>query len=568
MSESGSRRGWWSRAALGSSPSRQPKKSQAEELTKEAPPIAPIPSHFRTTRGGAGKTDRAIVTIRNFPRGFGVLAAMFLLLAGAVAYAQTPRPAAETAAAPATGDKARQLRVQGANKPWTGDFDQMLERRLIRVYVPYSRSLYFVDKGRERGIATELIRDFERWVNKKYAKQLGRRPVTVFIIAATRDKLLTDLNGGFADIAVGNLTVTDERLKVVDFVAPDEKLVNTEILVTGPASPAIASLDDLAGKTVHVRKASSYYESLTALNNRFRQAGKPEVKLVLVPDALEDEDMLEMMNAGLLQAIVVDDWKAKMWAQVLPKITVHEDIVLRPATKRGWAIRKESPQLAAELDDFYTSWVKKQGVIPYRHRQYMKTIKELHNASGNEDQKRFQSMIELFEKYGQQYGFDPLMLAAQGYQESTLDQNKKSAVGAIGVMQLMPATGKSLKVGDVKVTESNIHAGTKYMDQLMTQYFKEANFDEQNRTLFAFASYNAGPGNIAKMRTEAEKRGLDPNKWFNNVETVTAEKIGIETTTYVRNIYKYYASYTLTQDARASTEKMKQQMAPSEQPKR
>ncbi|MBL8541303.1 MAG: transglycosylase SLT domain-containing protein, partial [Betaproteobacteria bacterium] len=371
-----------------------------------------------------------------------------------------------------------------------------------------------------------------------------------------------------ADIAVGNLSVTDERLKVVDFVAPDEKIVNVEILATGPASPAIASIEDLAGKTVHVRKTSSYYESLTALNAHLRQAGKPEVKLVLVPDALEDEDMLEMLNAGLLQAIVVDDWKAKMWSQVLPKIVLHEDVVLRPPTKKGWAIRKESPQLAAELDDFYTGWAKKQGVIPYRQQQYMKTIKALHDSSASADQQRFESMIAIFEKYGQQYGFDPLMLAAQGYQESTLDQNKKSQVGAVGVMQVMPATGKELKVGDIKVTEANIHAGAKYMDQLMTRYFQDASFDEQNRTLFAFASYNAGPGNIAKMRKEAEKRGLNADKWFNNVENVTAEKIGIETTTYVRNIYKYYVSYKLTQDARASTEQLKQQVAPGAEPKR
>ena len=152
-----------------------------------------------------------------------LLGAAFLLLAGMAAYAQTPPPAKESAAAPAADEKARELKIQSANKPWKSDFDQMLERRKIRVYVPYSRSLYFVDKGRERGIAAELIRDFERWVNKKYAKQLAKRPVTVLIVAATRDKLLTDLNGGLADIAVGNLTVTDERLKVVDFVAPDER---------------------------------------------------------------------------------------------------------------------------------------------------------------------------------------------------------------------------------------------------------------------------------------------------------------------------------------------------------
>ncbi len=387
---------------------------------------------------------------------------------------------------------------------------------------------------------------------------MGKRPLTVYIVAATRDKLLTDLNGGLADIAIGNLTVTEERLRQVDFVAPDEKIVNTEVLVTGPASPEIASIDDVSGKTVHVRKASSYYGSLTALNERLRGAGKPEAKLVLVPDALEDEDMLEMMNAGLLQAMVADDWKGRLWSQVLPKIKVRDDIVLRPPTKKGWAIRKNSPQLAAALNDFYAGWVRKAGVVPYRQQQFMKSIKALNNPAGDADYKRFQQVAGLFHKYGQKYNFDPLMLAAQGYQESTLDQNKKSRVGAIGVMQIMPATGHALKVGDISVTESNIHGGAKYMDQLMTQYFVDAKFDEQNRTLFAFASYNAGPGNISRMRKEAEKRGLDPDKWFNNVEIVTAEKIGIETTTYVRNIYKYYVSYRLTLDAQATAAKLKQ----------
>jgi membrane-bound lytic murein transglycosylase MltF len=154
------------------------------------------------------------------------------------------------------------------------------------------------------------------------------------------------------------------------------------------------------------------------------------------------------------------------------------------------------------------------------------------------------------------------MLAAQGYQESQLDQNAKSHVGAIGVMQVMPATGASLKVGDIRVTESNIHAGTKYMDQLMTRYFPDARFSDANRPLFAFASYNCGPGNVAKMRKEAAKRGLDPDKWFNNVEVVTAEKIGIETTTYVRNIYKYYVSYKLTLEAEEQLAKARQQVAP------
>jgi membrane-bound lytic murein transglycosylase MltF len=480
---------------------------------------------------------------------------MLLAIAAAGAVAPTGAPAAPTAAAGAPAG-ARQLAI--SNQPWIGDFDAMLERRLIRVYSPYSRSLYFIDKGRERGVGAELVRDFERWVNQKYAKQLGKRPLTVVIVAATRDRLLTDLTDGNADIAIGNLTVTPEREKIIDFVAPDDKVVNVEIVVTGPASPPIASIDDLSGKTLHVRKASSYYQSVEAVNEKLRAGGKPAINVVLVPDALEDEDMLEMLNAGILQTMVVDDWKAKLWAQVLPKINVHDEIVLRPPTKKGWAIRKNSPQLAAVLNEFYVSWAKKQGVIPYRQQQYMKTIKALNDPRASSDFKRFQDTIALFRKYGTQYNFDPLMLAAQGYQESALDQTKKSPVGAIGVMQLMPATGQSLKVGDITVTEANVHGGTKYMDQLMTQYFNDAKFDEQNRTLFAFASYNAGPGNISKMRKEAEKRGLDPDKWFNHVEVVTAEKIGMETTTYVRNIFKYYVSYRLTQEADARAEKLKE----------
>jgi membrane-bound lytic murein transglycosylase MltF len=438
----------------------------------------------------------------------------------------------------------------------------MLNRRIIRVLVPYSRSLYFNDKGRERGISAETVRDFERWINKKYLKKLGKRPVTVFIIPATRDKLLPEIVQGRGDIAAANLTVTEERLKTVDFASPAAEPGVKELVVTGPKSPAIASTADLTGKTVHVRRASSYYESLEALNGRFKKEGKPALKLVHVPDALEDEDMMEMLNAGLLQAIVVDDWKAKMWAQILPGVKVNEKAVVRESGKIGWAIRKKSPKLKAEILDFHKNYLKKQGVSAYRLKQYMSRVKQVSNATGTSEWKRFEQTLALFNKYGDLYKFDPLMLAAQGYQESQLDQNAKSHVGAIGVMQVMPATGNELGVGDIRIIEPNIHAGAKYMDQLMTKYFLDANFTENNRTLFAFASYNAGPGNISKMRKMAAKRGLDPNKWFNNVEIVTAQKIGMETTTYVRNIYKYYVAYRLQLDAMEAVRKAREQVAP------
>jgi len=436
----------------------------------------------------------------------------------------------------------------------------MLERRVIRVLVPFSRTLYFNDRGQERGLTADFVRDFERYINKAYASRLDKRPVTVVMIPTTRDRLLPALNDGLGDIAAGNLTVTDERLKQVDFVTASARKPSRELVLTGPKSPALSNLDDLSGKTVHVRRYSSYYESLNALNGRFRQAAKPPMKIVLLPDALEDEDAMEMMNVGLLQIIVVDDWKARMWAQMLPNVTVHESISVREGGHVGWAMRKQSPQLQAALSNFYDNYIKKQSIAEIRLKQYMQGIKQIHSNAESTELKRFAQTVTIFEKYGQQYSFDPLMLAAQGFQESQLKQDAKSRVGAIGIMQLMPATGKELNVGDIRLAESNIHAGTKYLDQLMTRYFQDARFSDVDRPLFAFASYNAGPGNIAKMRRLATERGLNPDVWFNNVEIVVAEKIGTETTTYVRNIYKYYVSYRLLKDAETQRQRAVQQI--------
>ena len=463
----------------------------------------------------------------------------------------------------AADELAKPRRLAIANKPWTGDFDQMLARRIIRVYAPYSRSLYFNDRGRERGLAVELVRDWERYLNTKYAKELRKRPLTIYIAPATRDKLLAYLPQGLADVAIGNLTVTDERLEEVDFVTgADGRRTIDEVVVTGPKSPELASLDDLTGRRVHVRGSSSYFESLEKLNEHFKSEGKAAIELVRVPDALEDEDLMEMENAGLIELLVVDDWKARMWAQVLPRLKVRTDLVLRDDGKTGWAIRKGSPGLAAEIDDFFANWATKQGVAAYRMNSYMKRVKALQDPTASAEYRRFQQTLALFEKYGGRYRFDPLMLAAQGYQESQLDQSARSAVGAIGVMQIMPATGAEMKVGDIRITESNIHAGAKYMDQLMTRYFPDAGFSEGNRPLFAFASYNCGPGNVARARKEAARRGLDPDKWFNNVEIVVAQQIGVETTTYVRNIYKYYVAYRLTLEAQATAEEARRQIAP------
>lgn len=465
--------------------------------------------------------------------------------------------AAAVLLAAAEDNRPQSVSLELLRDAWTGDFDQMLENRRIRILVPYSRTLCFNDQGILRGLTADAVRDFEHYLNRKYKGKLNRRPLTVFLVPTPRDRLLADVAAGLGDIAAGDITVTEERLKTVDFVAPAILPGTVEILVAQAASPEIRTIDDLSGKTVHVRLATSYAESLSSLNERFGREGKKPVGIVAVPDTLEDEDLLEMLNAGIFDFLVVDDWMAQIWEDILPAVRVRRDIVLRSGGTTGWAIRKGSPKLAEEIRGFCRHFQSTQGEAARRLAQYHRQIARIENPTQTPEWKRFTQTLVLFEKYGKQYGFDPIMLAAQGYQESGLDQRKRSRAGAIGIMQVMPATGKAMKVGDIRVTEHNIHAGVKYLDRLLAGYFADVSLSDQDRSLFAFASYNAGPAKIASLRRLAAERGLDPNVWFNSVERIAAQKIGFETVAYVRNIYKYFVAYKLTLELAADKAKIR-----------
>jgi membrane-bound lytic murein transglycosylase MltF len=468
---------------------------------------------------------------------------------------------AATEAKPSTPPpKREQLTIspQEVMKPWTGDLDGMIERRLIRVLTVYSKTFYFANKGVQMGAIPDIFRVFEEDLNKKLAKEAKLKQkhlkVRIVFIPVARGELLPALAAGKGDIAASSLGVTEERQKLVDFSSP---LVSnaSALIVSGPASPAIARVDDLAGKEVFVRKSSVYYELLTALNRRFATENKPAVLIKEAPEQLEDEDLIEMVSAGLIPLTVTADFLANFWKQIFPKITVHQGAPLLTGGNIAWAIRKGSPKLKAVVDDFVARHAKGTSIGNQILARYLKNAKYVKDAASEAERKKFLALVQYFQKYSDQYDVDWLLMAAQGYQESQLDQSVKSRVGAIGVMQVMPATGKELGVGDITETEANIHAGVKYMRWMIDQYYGKEPMTKLDKALFAFASYNAGAGRISQLRKEAAKRGLDPNVWFHNVEYVAAEKIGAETVTYVANIYKYYIAYNLLIESRTEREK-------------
>jgi membrane-bound lytic murein transglycosylase MltF len=435
-----------------------------------------------------------------------------------------------------------------------GDLDAMLARRTLRILVPFSKTLFFYDKAKSYGLAAELGRQLQATLNKKYGDKIFR--IKVAFVPTARDRLLPDLVAGRGDIAVGGLTVTKEREQQVDFVHPWMSDVK-EIVVTGPAAPPLASLDDLAGKEILVRKSSSYYTHLLALNEQLTARKLAPVVIKPAAEDLEDEDLMEMTNAGLLPFVVVDAFEAQIWTKVFDKLAMHPELAINSGGSIAWAIRKDSPKLRAELDSFVAANGLGTVFGNTLKRRYFTDDKILKTAYAPQDAARFEELVSIFKRYGDEYGFDYIMMGAQGYQESQLDQTRRSPRGAVGVMQLLPrvAAAKEIEIPGIdKDADANIHAGVKYMHYLADTYVNDPALDRKNRILMTFAAYNAGPGNLRKFRRMTTESGLDPNIWFGNVENSAAKAVGRETVDYVGNIYKYYVAYSLLADRRAAAQ--------------
>jgi len=430
--------------------------------------------------------------------------------------------------------------------PWRDDLDRMLERRQIRFLVVYNPMFYFLDGAIQRGVTVEMARLFEQELNRKF--KLKSRPLHVVFIPVTRDELIPALLEGRGDIAAANITVTPERLKQVDF---SDSLMNevNKVVVTGPFGTEPENLEDMAGRMVFVRAGSSYEEHLKEVNQEFNAKEMKPMQLIPVAPFMEDSDLLEMTNAGLIPTMVVDQHKAAFWDGIFPNIRVNEEIAIHRGGSIGWAIRKNNPQLKAVVNDFVAGH--RQGTLHGNilFKRYFKHNKWVRNNLAEKELEKFRALMALFRCYGERYQMDPLLLAAVGFQESGLDQSKVSERGAVGIMQLLPDTAADAQVGieDIEDMNANIHAGTKYLSFLYKRYFADEVMTDLDKTLFTLAAYNAGPAKVRRLRKRADSMGLDASRWFGYVEIVAAS-LGWETVRYVANIYKYYTAYRLLGD--------------------
>jgi membrane-bound lytic murein transglycosylase MltF len=430
----------------------------------------------------------------------------------------------------------------GLGKQQFGDLDSMIARRRIRVLVPYTHLYYTINLKKRSGVAFEILTHFENELNK----QLHFKPhqVRIIFIPVNRSQVMPLLQEGYADLGYAGITITEERKKKVDFSNPTRTRLK-EIVVGGIKSPKLNSLVDLSGKEIYLRKGSNYETSVLKLNDSLKKINRKPIIIKTFDPYLESEDILEMVNSGVIPYTVMVEDAVKLWANVMPNLIIYDKFPVARNIAYGMVFRKDSPKLKAVANKFLEKNGEGTLIGNHIYKKYIKNVDLLPEIYTKKTFTEVNVLKAPFLKYADRYHLDWLLLIAQGYQESGLNQALVSHRGAVGIMQVLPKTAasKPFYIRNINKLDNNVHAGVQYMRFLIDRYFTDPNIDKLNRHLFALAAYNAGPRRVMELREIAKAKGLNPNIWFDNVEIIAAEEIGQETIQYVSNIYKFYASY-------------------------
>lgn len=445
-------------------------------------------------------------------------------------------------------------------EPFTGDLPGLRKRGFIRVLVSYNRSSFFLTGAEHSGVGVRA-RGFEHDQMEAYRQFLnrgggaGRPRLKMVYVPVPFEQLLGALNRGQGDIVAAGMTVTPQRAARVAFSDPYLDGVDELVVTYKPggrggreaAGEPVRRLDDLAGRTVRVLRGSSYAEHLETLSAGLQRRGLAPVRVEPVAASLQTEDMLELVNAGVIRVTVADRHLAELWARVLPNIRVHGDLAIHRGGRLAWAVRRDNPELLRSLNAFVGGHRRGTEFGNILFERFYRDTRWVSNPVSAAQRRKLDKLGRLFREYAVRYGFDWSLIAAQAFQESGLVHSARSHKGAIGIMQVKPSTAadRNVAVKNIHRVENNIHAGVKYLAFLRDRYFSDPKVSPEDRLLFALAAYNAGPARIARIRARARRMGLDPNRWLGQVELAALRQSGRETVRYVRNVLKYATAYKL-----------------------
>lgn len=425
------------------------------------------------------------------------------------------------------------------NSAFIGDLEQIRERRILRVLVSYNRTNFFHTNKGERGLEHDLILAYEDYLNRGPRKE--RYKTHVVFLSKPFNHLLDALTSGEGDIVAAGLSITPERQMLVDFTKPYIKNIN-EILISHKGAQPIEQFEQLSGKSVVVVANSSYVINLQRINLALGGLGLEPLEIIQANEVLEAEDILEMVNAGLFDYSVTDNHIAKLYQKAFPNLVLYDNFILQHDSQIAWAINKNLPELEKSLNNFIEQYARPGRFLGNSvYRKYFENPFWIQHPLDFTALDKTPCLQYYFEKYAQFYDFDWFRIAALAYQESKFNQKMISHRGAYGIMQIKPTTARSknVQIKDIKTNmENNIHAGVRYLAFLRDHYFDKPEYSDEDKINFALAAYNAGPGRIRELQRHAKAKGLNPNKWFYNVEVIARNEIGHETVNYVTVIQK------------------------------
>jgi membrane-bound lytic murein transglycosylase MltF len=437
----------------------------------------------------------------------------------------------------------------------TYDLPEMIKERKIRVLTTYTFGNYFVYDGKAFGFEYNLMEEFEKFLNKGKKRS---DHVIFYYFPLPYELLIPGIKQGYGDIIAANLTIIPERIQELDFTDPYQWNIK-EVLVSHKSVEGIRSIEDLSGREVHVREDSSYQYSLERLNEQLKQKKLDPVKIVKLPGLINTGEIIEWASSNVIDLTVSDTHIASIAEELLPNIKVYGQIVFNDDVRFGWMVRKNNPQLKSSLNQFIKTI--KTGTLlgNIYFKRYFKENPWVRESLKREDLDKFSQYAPLFKKYGDMYGVDWMLVEAQAFQESGLNPDARSHMGAVGLMQLLPSTAKYVGFDDIRSVENNIHAGVKYLKYLMDQHFPEDQYSPTDRLRITLAAYNAGPGNMKRSIRKTAELGYDPTKWFGNIEMGTLRQVGLEPVHYVRNINKFYLSFLISDILKGMKEELIQQ---------
>jgi len=386
-----------------------------------------------------------------------------------------------------------QLQTRGGERH-TEDLEGIRKRRVLRVLTRNNAATYFLWRGQLKGFEYELAGEF--------ARELGLR--LEMIVPREGESLYDLLRQGRGDMIAAALIPPPERqLDGLTFCHPYSFVSHVVVARSDEDSPA--RFTDLRGRTIFVHRSSPFWRTLAPLEKDWG------FTLEAAPESLGAAGIIGRVATREYDLTAVDTQTLaieRSWRD-----DVQAAVTLRGEIPLSWAVRESNPRLREAVDAFVRRSYRGlfYNVI---HDRYFRDQRRIAERQIHGD--RLSPYDEIVKRIADEYGFDWRMVVAQMYQESRFHHRAQSFAGARGLMQIMPATAIQLGVEDLSDPEGAILAGIRYLDWVRDRF--EPQLAVQDRMWFTLAAYNAGPGHVHDARRLAGEIGLNPNRWFENVE--------------------------------------------------